>query len=77
MSYDEERTCAACRGTGTGQTKYDACDHCDGSGHVVTCLNAGGENRHCRGELPAPEAEERGHYCGSCRVWLDHALAAE
>lgn len=69
--YDEERACPACSGTQTGawdsnEGRRMPCGHCDGSGHVVTCLECG-----C--DVSAPEAEEMGHYCARCRVALDRA----
>ena len=74
-AHDEERTCPACRGTQTGpwdrnEGRRMPCAHCDGSGRVVTCLE-------CACDVSAPEAEEMGHYCASCRKALDIPAAAE
>lgn len=82
MIVDDEIVCPACRGAqvlGHDDESGRAlpCEHCDGSGRVVTCLNAEGDNRHCRGEMPAPEAETEGAYCASCRAALDVPEAAE
>ena len=73
MSLYDEEVCPACSGTG----RHFGCEHCDGSGHVVRCLNSDRDNRSCRGEMPAPEAETEGAYCRSCRRWLDQPEAAE
>lgn len=66
----EERSCPACRGSGVGRRIYDGCDHCDGSGSVVTCLG-------CGHDVAAPEAETEGAYCSPCRKALDIPEAAE